>query len=376
MDAGMDEPIILQPRLDPKPWGGRRLEEWGQTLPPDVPIGEVVLTAPDAVVTSGRHAGATLEELVARDPMRWAGTRGLLATGDRRVFPLLVKIIDARENLSIQVHPDDWFAAARRLGTGKTETHYVLDALPGSVLYLGLRDPDAEAAFVAACLRADGSTVDLLRVVPAEPGTALVVPAGTVHAIGAGAVIYEIQQPSDVTYRLDDWGRLDALGLPRALHLADGLSVVDRHSRPKAIPPIAIATGDARRDLLVATRYFALERIVMRPEAEVALAAVESPRVLTVIAGDAALGAAGARQPLATGQTAVLPAGVPGRLLATRDATILHGWVPDLEREILAPGRAAGASDRALQALGIAVGRALLHVDDAAGDGTPAATVR
>lgn len=376
MGAGRSEPIILQPRLDPKPWGGRRLEEWGLPLPPDEPIGEALLTAPDAVVTSGSNAGATLDELVAYSPDRWVGTRGLLATGGRQIFPLLVKIIDARENLSIQVHPDDCFAAARRLGTGKTEAHYVLDARPGSTLYLGLRDPGDATAFAAACLRADGSAVDLLRTVPAEPGTMFVVPAGTVHAIGAGVMIYEIQQPSHVTYRLDDWGRLGAFGLPRELHHADGLSVLNRHLRPEPIAPILLATGDARRELLAATRYFALERIALRPGARADLAAVASPRVLTVIAGDAALDDAGAPLPLAAGQTAVIPAGVPGSIDASGETTILHGWVPDLEREVRAPGRQAGASENALQALGITIGRCPMEANEAPGQGRATDRVR
>jgi mannose-6-phosphate isomerase len=376
MGAERDEPILLQPRLDPKPWGGRRLAEWGLTLPPDEPIGEALLTAPDAVVASGRNAGATLEELVKQSPWRWAGTRGLLATGGRQIFPLLIKFIDARENLSIQVHPDDCFAAARHLGTGKTEAHYVLDARPGAALYLGLRDPDGEAAFAAACLSADGSAVDLLRRVPAEPGATFVVPAGTVHAIGAGAMIYEIQQPSHVTYRLDDWGRLDSLGLPRDLHLPDGLSVLDRHSRPETIAPIPRATGDARRELLAATRYFALERITLRPDAQADLAAIESPRVLTVIAGDAAIEAAGPSLPLAAGQTAAIPTGTPGRIVASREATILHGWVPDLEREILIPGRQAGVSETALQALGIAIGEPPMGADGEPGQRASTPRVR
>src|SRR5262249_19744327 len=144
-----------------------------------------------------------------------------------------IKLIHGQDDLSIQVHPDNDAAMAAGLGTGKTEAYHVLAAEPGSVLYLGLRPGLAEDEFRQACHRGDGSAAQCLRQVPASPGTTVLIPSGTPHALGAGSLIYEIQQPSNVTYRLDDWGRVDASGQSRDLHLAEGFAVLDAASRPE-----------------------------------------------------------------------------------------------------------------------------------------------
>jgi mannose-6-phosphate isomerase len=349
---GPVRPVKVQPRLDAKPWGGRRLAGWGIPLPPGETIGEALLTAPEATVASGPLRGMQLSALVNRDPHAWTGTRGLEATGGRRIFPLLVKLIDGQADLSIQVHPDDRAAAAAGLGTGKTEAYHVLAAEPGSVIYLGL-DPDVQREeFAASCLLADGSAAGCLRQVPAAPGTTLLIPAGTPHALGAGILLYEIQQPSNVTYRLDDWGRVDASGVARALHHREGLTLVDPHSRPEPIPPLPL-TDAADRSLLVATPYFALERIVLAENAAVRLAAVDSPQVITPVTGAVMLDAGGWVASTATGETIILPAGQRATLSGCRGSIVLRGWVPDLERDVIAPARSAGASDAALRRLGV-----------------------
>ena len=133
-------PVKVAPRLDAKPWGGRLLKAWGIPLPPGETIGEALLTAPEATVVSGALSGTPLSVLASSDPAAWIGGRGLEATGGRPIFPLLVKLIDGQQDLSIQIHPDDRAAAAAGLGTGKTEAYHVLAAEPGSIIYLGL-DP-------------------------------------------------------------------------------------------------------------------------------------------------------------------------------------------------------------------------------------------
>src|SRR5215213_7938853 len=259
-------PVKLQPRLDPKPWGGRQLEAWGIPLPPGETIGEALLTDPEATVASGATPGTSLGELASRDPGSWIGDRGLEATGGRAIFPLLVKLIDGQADLSIQVHPDDRTAAAAGLGTGKTEAYHVLAANPGSIIYLGLDPGVTPDEFATSCRRANGSAASCLRHVPATPGMTVLIPAGTPHALGAGVIVYEIQQPSNVTFRLDDWGRVDASGMARALHHSEGLALVNPRSRPEPIPRVPLDTLDncsVGRAFLVATPYFALERIVL-----------------------------------------------------------------------------------------------------------------
>ncbi len=353
MTRGPVRPVTLQPRLDPKPWGGRLLEVWGIPLPPGETIGEALLTDPEATVASGSLPGTPLGELARRDAAAWIGARGLVATGGQPIFPLLVKLIDGQADLSIQVHPDDRAAAAAGLGTGKTEAYHILAAEPGSVIYLGIQPELRLEDFASSCLRANGSAAGCLRRVPAEVGMTVLIPAGTPHALGAGILIYEIQQPSNVTFRLDDWGRVDAAGMARALHHREGLALVDPLSRPEPIPRVPLGDATADRALLVATPYFALERIALAEDAAVRLAPVDSPQVLTLVAGAMLLDASGWVTSAAAGETVILPAGQGAILSARRDSVVMRGWVPDLEREVMVPARAAGASDAALRSLGV-----------------------
>jgi mannose-6-phosphate isomerase len=344
-------PFRVDPRLDPKPWGSRGLAQFGFPLPSGIPIGEALITAGDARAYSGSGVATHLGALVAADPVGIVGRRGLSATANRPLFPLLVKLIDAAENLSIQVHPDD--TAASTVGKlGKTEAWHILAAAPNAVLYLGLRT-DVSIADFAACCNRGGETAGLLRQIPAIPGTTLLIPAGTVHALGAGVLVYEVQQPSDLTYRLDDWGRVDAAGRPRELHIELGLSVIDAESRPEMISPVALDPGSTRR-LLAACRYFALEQLTLGTgdEETLELAAPESAQVLTCLTGEVVVTANDASISLAAGETMVLPAVLQSALLrAIAPAMLLRTWVPDLDAEILRPARIAQAPEVAIAAL-------------------------
>jgi mannose-6-phosphate isomerase len=346
-------PLTLLPKVDAKPWGGRRLAEWGVALPAEERIGEALLTAPESTVASGELAGTPLGELVQHAPEAWIGARGLEATGGRELFPLLIKLIDAQANLSIQVHPDDRAAAAAGLGTGKTEAYHILAADPGSVLYLGLVAEASREAFSTACLRADGAAARFLRQVEISPGMTILIPAGTAHAPGAGMLIYEIQQPSNVTYRLDDWGRVDAKGQPRALHHAEGMPLVNAASRPEPISAIQLAHG---RTLLVATRYFALEQITLVEGERVLLDAVESPQVFTCVAGTVRIFNPDPSTSLKKGETAIVPVGLPILLTSGEDTVVLRAWVPDLPRDVIEPARAASTPESALRQLGLSAG--------------------
>lgn len=347
----------LRPRLDPKPWGGTRLVHPGTRAAGEEPIGEAVATAGDAVVADGPLATRILGELVAADPLGVVGPRGLAATGGRPLFPLLVKLIDAADTLSLQVHPDD--AAAARLGRlGKSEVYHVLAADPGAEIALGLR-PDVSLEAVAAACRGGTAAApagggDLVRWIPAVPGDSILIPAGTVHAIGAGCFVYELQQPSDVTYRLDDWGRRDDAGRPRDLHVDAALAVLDPALRPEPIVPLTLPSAIGRRRLLAACRLFALERIELAEGAEVAVAASGSAQTLTCLRGSVRVvpSAEASAVDCGEGETVVVGAAAPtARLRATASAVVLRGWVPDLVSEVVAPARAAGHGDAAIAAL-------------------------
>jgi mannose-6-phosphate isomerase len=318
-------------------------------LPDTGTIGEALVTADDAIISAGDGAGHSLGDLVRGDPDGRLGTRGRAAVGDRAIFPLLVKLIDAREHLSIQVHPDDTQAVGLdRLG--KTEAWHVLAADPGAELFLGLRSGVEVTEFAVAANALDGSSAPLLRSVPAQVGTTVMVPAGTVHALGAGVVVYEIQQPSDVTFRLDDWGRLDAAGHPRETHLDDGLAVMQPGLRPELVEPARLRATLGERHLLAACRYFALERIALPAGAPLTLGQPDSPVVLTVLSGEATIGA----ETLQTGQTAVIwPDPNPGVEFLSRSPLVaLISSVPDLQRDIVDRARRSGLGHRAIANLG------------------------
>jgi mannose-6-phosphate isomerase len=344
-------PFRVDPRLDPKPWGSRGLEQFGFPLPAGISIGEALITAGEARALADFGLETQLDALVAADPVAVIGRRGLRATANRPLFPLLVKLIDAAENLSIQVHPDDTVAST--VGRmGKTEAWHILAAAPDAVLYLGLRADVSIAEFAARCHRG-GETAGLLRQIPAVPGTTVLIPAGTVHALGAGVLVYEVQQPSDLTYRLDDWGRVDAAGRSRELHIDLGLSVIDAAARPKVIPPVALGPGH-RRQLLAACRYFALEQLnlVSGEEETLELAAPESAQVVTCLTGELRVTTNNSDVALAAGETVVIPAACPSaRVRAIAPAMLLRAWVPDLEAEIVLPARMSQATEAAISAL-------------------------
>ena len=318
-------PLLLTPYLDEKPWGGRGLARCGFDLPSGTPIGEALLTGTGARVSGGPLDGQTLGEIVAADPVGAIGERGLRATRGIPVFPLLIKLIDARDDLSIQVHPGDADAPSGSLG--KTEAWHVLQAEPGALLYIGLRE-GVDAAELEALARAGRSTAHLMRRLPAMPGTTVLLPHGTVHALGAGVLIYEIQQPSTITYRFDDWGRVDAAGRPRELHLDEGFAVLDPASRPEPVAPAPLPSSAGSRTLLVRCPYFAAERIEITAGDVVALDGMGAPQVLTCLNAGAELAVDGRTVTLEAGDSAaILASSGPAVVTAIDTATLLRGWL-------------------------------------------------
>jgi mannose-6-phosphate isomerase len=314
MTANFDQPLKLEPRLDAKQWGGRRLARWGKRLPAG-PIGETLESGNDARVVHGPHVGRTLGELARAFPDELLGARGRAMAGPALDFPLLVKLIDAHESLSVQVHPADAQAPAGK--RGKCEAWLILEAEPGAELITGLRGP----------LQLERLEAQLERRA-AHAGDVYLVPPGTVHAIGAGVLLYEIQQPSDVTYRVYDWGR------QRELHVADGARVARADGRMVKIEP---QTWKSNSQLLVACPYFALERREFN-DGHIE-AAPTSCRVLTLLNGALEVGAV----TLTKGDSVVLPASLPSHSV-TGQAVALIAWAPDLESDIAAPLRAAGVA--------------------------------
>jgi mannose-6-phosphate isomerase len=217
-------PLVFTPILKPRVWGGDALKS-RSAAPPDGPVGESWELVDIGDDVSRSAGGATLRDLLREHGDAIVGPAGDPLCGAR--FPLLLKLLDARADLSVQVHPDDGaMRAAGRPGPGKSEAWYVLHAEPGARVIRGLAAGVTLAAFGAALRRGRADEiVPLLLARPVAAGDLVALPAGTIHALGAGVRVVEIQRASDVTYRLFDWGR------PRELHVDEGLAVA--HERPQ-----------------------------------------------------------------------------------------------------------------------------------------------
>lgn len=231
----LTHPFVFEPIFMERIWGGRRLEsDFGKKLPAHRKIGEAweLVDRPEAqsVVREGPLRGQTLHDLwLKHRPEIFGPVR------DSSRFPLLIKLLDAQDKLSLQVHPPA--GVAEKLGgEPKTEFWYVARADPGAELFVGLREVTTADAFKRSI--ADGTVADRVHAVPVKAGDAMFLPAGRFHAIGAGNLLVEVQQNSDTTYRVFDWNRRDDQGKPRELHVEKALQSIDfNDGQPGLIKP-------------------------------------------------------------------------------------------------------------------------------------------
>lgn len=218
-------PLTFQPICMKRIWGGRRLEKlFGKKLPPEVPIGETweISDRPEAIstITNGPLSGRNLHWLMENHAKDLLGD----APAINGRFPLLVKLIDAAVDLSIQVHPPD--AVAEKLkGESKTEAWYIAHADPGAYIYAGLKNDITRETFETK-LRS-GTLAECIHCFDVKTGDALFVPSGRLHSLGGGTVVIEVQQNSDTTYRVFDWNRTGLDGNPRKLHIEQALASID-----------------------------------------------------------------------------------------------------------------------------------------------------
>lgn len=262
-------PLVFDPIFKPKIWGGRRLAaHLGKRLPDGELIGESWelsdLPGHESVVREGPCRGQSLRRLVDA----WGdGLLGAASPVDGR-FPLLIKFLDASCDLSVQVHPPE-FVAAREPGAAvKDEAWYVVMAEPGAAIYRGL-NPGVTRAQLVETLRT-GEVAPLLRRIPVRAGDCCYLPSGTVHALGAGVLVAEVQTPSDTTYRLFDWNRIDeSTGAPRALHVEQALRCIDFETRsPDEMQRAHAADMWTTVTRLVACPRFVIEKVRMIEGAE------------------------------------------------------------------------------------------------------------
>ncbi|MBQ6105786.1 MAG: class I mannose-6-phosphate isomerase [Lachnospiraceae bacterium] len=292
----MKQILFIEPVLKERIWGGTRLNEYGYDLPSDQ-TGEcwAISAHPhgDCVVRNGLYSGKTLSSL-------WNDHRELFGLPDAKEFPLLIKIIDARTDLSVQVHPDDAYAAEHENGAfGKTECWYVLDCKDDATIVIG---HNAKTKEEAEQLIREGRFRELIREIPVHKGDFFQIEPGVLHAIKGGTLILETQQNSDVTYRVYDYDRLEN-GKPRELHKEQSLAVMKCPFRPKLGKPVTYRVGAAQVDHLITCPYYSVEHITLYGSASFTAGKVFQN--ISIIDGQGAIDGV----PVRKGDHLIIPAG-------------------------------------------------------------------
>jgi mannose-6-phosphate isomerase len=299
-------PLTFQPIFKERVWGNRRLEQlYHKPLPPGAPIGEsweISDRAGDtSVITNGPLAGKDLHWLLGHHHHELLGG----TKADHGRFPLLVKILDAQEKLSLQVHPPAQ-KATELGGEPKTEMWYVADAAQRAELYVGLKRGVTRADFEMKIK--DGTVADCFHRITVKAGDAMFLPSGRVHALGAGLVIFEIQQNSDTTYRVFDWNRVGLDGKPRALHVEKSLASINFDDFE---PPLAggefVERDGAKVRLLVEDQLFSVEVWKAEPGAIVPLSRGKL-QIVALLSGNASVREQATQVNLKPGQFCLIPA--------------------------------------------------------------------
>ena len=323
-------PLMFKPRFVEKIWGGRKIETvLGKSLPPGKQIGESweIYDFPPGVVegssgwvsaevSNGPLAGKTLHELVTAHGTALTGNVPLV--GEAGQFPILIKYLDAREDLSVQVHPPQEYADAHAGAHLKTEAWYVVQNDPGARLLKGLAPGVTREAFEQSI--EDGSVESKIQAIPIKPGDCHYLPSGTVHALGAGILVAEVQTPSDTTFRVFDFNRLEpATGKPRALHVQQAMECIDFSGVDKTQQTRSHVAGYFTTvTRLVKSPFFQIEKVRMTEGVEEAVP-YDEPVVWMMLEGRAEVRVEGMKEPtkIARGDTVLLPAAMKNPTIKT-----------------------------------------------------------
>lgn len=312
----MQQLLRLKPLYQERVWGGRALESaLGRTLPPTRPIGESweIVDRPEAqsVIASGLNTGRPLRDLLKERAAEIMGPRWPA----ERPFPILVKWLDCRERLSLQVHPPASVATQLK-GEPKTENWYIADSAPGSHLIVGLKRGVTRDQFERAIH--DLTLENCVHRFSVKPGDSILVRSGQIHAIDGGNLILEIQQNSDTTYRVYDWGRVGLDGKPRQMHVAESLASIlwnDFEPAPVRGEPKAAVIADAAE--------FRIRRLPLRAGDTLSISAGEEARILSVVTGNVRAESATGSELLARGENVILPFAGAFKFCAEQDAMLL-----------------------------------------------------
>jgi mannose-6-phosphate isomerase len=336
-------PYLLQPKLATAVWGGSELvREYGKAGDPKQKFGESWECWDANTIGNGPLAGLPVSALRAK-----LGEQLLGDLDPSRVFPILTKIITADDWLSVQVHPDDAYAQrAEHQPNGKTECWYVFAAEPGAEIVLGWTQDISRSEYERRV--ADGTLGEVLRKIPVKAGDAVYIPAGTVHAIGAGIALFETQQASDLTYRMFDWNRLGLDGKPRELHVRKAADVLNYRAGTNAtLEQIPYRFEGLERTALIADARFVVERIVAGGE-PASLSTNARPLILMALNVPFEVTCNDASVELAPYQTALIPAAAQWcTVRALRSAAPFMFVTPPRSRNLLAVRLLAAGIDQA-----------------------------
>jgi mannose-6-phosphate isomerase len=317
-------PLTFHPIFKERIWGGRELEKlYAKKLPPGKIIGESweISDRPgdESIIANGTYAGKSLRWLMENHARELLGDA---KSASENRFPLLVKILDAREKLSLQVHPPASKAAELK-GEPKTEMWFIADATPGAELYVGLKRGVTRAEFEKKI--SDGSVADCFHRVPVRAGDTMFLPSGRVHAIGDGLVIFEIQQNSDTTYRVFDWNRVGLDGKPRELHIAQSLASIDFNDfEPKLACENFAGNDKIKSRPLVRDKLFNAENLEMKMGAVVKLKK-HKLQIVAAVNGQIEIGSNSETVSLSAGKFCLIPASLEQtEILAKSDAALLR----------------------------------------------------
>ncbi len=316
-------PLTFQPIFKERIWGGRELEKlYGKKLPPGKVIGESweISDRPgdESVIANGTFAGKSLRWLMENHARELLGDA---KPASENRFPLLIKILDAREKLSLQVHPPASKAAELK-GEPKTEMWFIADAAPDASLYVGLKRGVTRVEFEKKI--SDGSVAECFHRIPVRAGDTMFLPSGRVHAIGDGLVIFEIQQNSDTTYRVFDWNRTGLDGKPRELHIAQSLASIDFNDfEPKLVSGKFSGDDKIKSRPLVRDKLFDVEHLEIKSGA-VAKLKEHKLQIIAAVSGQVEIKGGLEIVNLSAGQFCLIPASLERtEILAKSDAAAL-----------------------------------------------------
>lgn len=317
-------PLQFKAEMKERIWGGRALEDFGLALPPGA-IGEgwMISDHPNGItrVMNGPLQGFGLDQVREQYGKEWFGTHGSAVSNGR--FPLLIKLLDCNDDLSVQVHPTDDYIGLPESESGKTEMWYILSAKPGAKIIYGLKENiDAKAMARAVEL---GLVMDTLHEVSVKAGDAFYIPAGTVHALCSGVVVAEIQQNSDTTYRLYDYNRPGLDGKLRELHVEESLKVI-AYDNAGASRMNTMNMEPGEWLTIASSTYFLVEKGLIK-DSEAAATSPDSFVILVIAEGDGRLSWEEGEQPVRAGECFLLPATL-GRYELSGSLTVLRCSVP------------------------------------------------